>query len=184
MKDSIRKELIDWIKTIIAAIIISIIIESYIVGLTVVNGESMLGTIQNNDRLLINKFSYSFTKPKRGDIIVFVPPIEKRKDELFIKRVVAVEGDEFSIENDVVYINNKTLHEDYIVNEAFKERKYNILSGVVPKGYVFVLGDNRNNSNDSRAFGFVPISNIKGKAVTKVWPFDGIKTFAVNYVEP
>ncbi|WP_069649097.1 signal peptidase I [Caloranaerobacter ferrireducens] len=171
----------DCLKIIFITLVTTILIEKYIIGITLVKGGSMLNTINNNDRLLINKLSYIYKKPSRGDIIIFKPPLKNRKGELFIKRVIAVEGDEFKIVGNHVYINDELLIEEYISDEKYIERDYNILQGIVPKGYVFVLGDNRNNSNDSRTFGFVPIKNIVGKAVTKIWPIKGDTTLAVEY---
>jgi len=181
MKKGFIYDLIKIGKAIIIALLISVLIENYIIGLTIVSGESMLYTIKNNDRVLINKICYINNKPKRGDIVVFNPPIEKRKQELFIKRVVAVSGDKFKVEKNRVYINGVLLHEDYVLDKNFKDRDYNLVEGVVPEGYVFVMGDNRNNSNDSRTFGLVPVENIRGKAITKIWPVNGIKSFAVQY---
>ncbi|WP_427338770.1 signal peptidase I [Caloranaerobacter sp. DY30410] len=172
---------INCLKIIFITLVITILIEKYIIGITLVKGESMLYTINDNDRLLINKLSYIYKKPLRGDIIIFKPPLKKRRDELFIKRVIAIEGDKFKIVGNHVYINDELLMEEYISDEKYIERDYNILQGIVPKGYVFVLGDNRNNSNDSRTFGFVPIKNIVGKAVTKIWPIKGATTLAVEY---
>ncbi|MGF7056721.1 signal peptidase I [Brassicibacter mesophilus] len=183
MKKGLIYDLIKVGKVIIIALIISILIENYIIGLTIVSGESMLYTIKNNDRVLINKICYIYNNPKRGEIVVFNPPIEKRQQELFIKRVVAVPGDSFKVEKNRVYINDLLLNENYILDNDFKDRDYNLVEGIVPDGYVFVMGDNRNNSNDSRMFGLVPMENIKGKAITKVWPVNGIKSFAVQYDE-
>ncbi|KNF10147.1 signal peptidase I, bacterial type [Gottschalkia purinilytica] len=167
------------VKLSVISLLIGIIIENYIVGLTIIHGSSMLSTIKEKDKVLVNKIHYKFTKPKRGEIIIFRPPIDR--NELFIKRVIAVEGDKFEIKENDIYINGKLLLENYIEREKYFERDYNILNGTVPKGHVFVLGDNRNNSNDSRTFGFVSLDNIKGKAISKIWPFEGVKTFAVNY---
>ncbi|QEK11791.1 signal peptidase I [Crassaminicella thermophila] len=161
-------------------IAILIFIERFIFGFTIVQGMSMQPTLHNNDKLFINKIIYLFTKPKYGDIIIFHPPIEERKNELFIKRVIAVEGDVFLIKEGRLYINGKEINESYICNEEYKERLYQVTSGKVPKGMVFVMGDNRNDSNDSRCFGFVPTNNIEGKADIRILPIDSIQVFSIQ----
>lgn len=168
-------------KVVIILFSLAILIESYIVGLTIVSGESMMNTIKDNDRILVNKISYLFEKPLRGDVVIFNPPIEGREHELFIKRVVAVAGDYFEIKDNALYINGTAVSENYINNNKSSNKVFKFLKGRVPEGYVFLLGDNRDNSNDSRVFGFVPIENIKGKAITKLWPIGGIKSLAVSY---
>jgi len=181
MKKGIFYNLIEISKIIMIALIISILLEKHIIGLTIVDGESMLNTIRDNDKVLINKICYSFNNPKRGDIIVFTPPIKSREDELFIKRVVAISGDKFKVEDNKIYINDSLLNESYILDNEFSNRNYSVIEGVVSDGYVFVMGDNRGNSNDSRNFGLVPIKNIKGKAITKIWPVNGMRSLAVQY---
>lgn len=170
-------------KVVILLFSLAIFVESYIVGLTVVSGESMMNTIEDNDRILVNKISYFFEKPLRGDVVIFNPPIDGRENELFIKRVIAVTGDYFEIKDNVLYINGTAIFEDYINCNNPTNKQFKLLKGRVPEGYVYVLGDNRDNSNDSRVFGFVPIENIKGKAITKLWPIGGIKSLAVHYDE-
>ncbi|RKD29074.1 signal peptidase I [Thermohalobacter berrensis] len=179
--ERLKKEILEWVKLILIAILISIIIDKFIISISIVDGESMELTLKDNDRLFINKICYLFNKPKRGDIIIFNPPIKGRNDELFVKRIIAVEGDRFCIHKNKIYINGEVLKENYIKDYKFVPRNYAYLEGVVPKGYVFVMGDNRNNSNDSRTFGYVPVKNIKGKVVTKIWPLNEIKTFSAKY---
>lgn len=168
-------------KTILLLLLLSVFTESYILGLTVVSGESMMNTIKDNDRILVNKISYLFEKPMRGDVVIFNPPINGREEELFIKRIIAVSGDCFEIKDNKLYLNGVAVIEDHVNINKTNRKEFKLLKGEVPKGYVFVLGDNRDNSNDSRVFGFVPIKNLKGKALTKVWPIGGIKSLAVHY---
>lgn len=181
MEDNIKFNLRDWLKTIIIALIISIIIEKFFISVTIVSGESMLSTLHNDDRLIIDKVSYNFDSPRRGEVVVFIPPIKGREDELFVKRVVGVSGDTYNIEGNKIYINGELLQENYIYNYKDVDRNYEFEFGIVPKGHIYVLGDNRNNSNDSRSFGCVPVDKIKGRVLTKIWPIKPITTFSAQY---
>lgn len=170
------------LKGAIFTIAILLILEKFIFSLTIVQGMSMNPSINNNDKLFVNKLSYVFKNPEPGDIVIFHPPIMERTRELFIKRVVAVEGDFFSIEDGKLYINGSKVEEPYINNLKYKDRSYDYTKGIVPDNAVFVLGDNRNDSNDSRCFGFVPLENIEGKADLRLWP-KREKGFSSNYAE-
>lgn len=174
-------KIISVLKNILIAVFVAIIIEEFIFGFTVVQGESMAPTVNNRDKLFVNKIGYLLHKPQIGDIVIFHPPIEDRQKEYFIKRVIAMENDEFMIQDGKVFINGKKIIEDYIMNEPYIDRVADISQGKVPKGMMFVMGDNRNDSNDSRYFGFVPIKNIEGKANLRLWPFDEVKAFTVDY---
>ncbi len=145
---------------------------------------SMQPTLQINDKLIVDKISYRFNNPVRGDIVVFSPTAELAKQvdtegnqkfkENFIKRVIGVPGDRVEVNNGKVYINGRVIAEKYL-NEA---PSYNWSStaltpnGIIPKGQYLVLGDNRNNSYDSHYWGFVPKDKIVGKAVVRFWPID------------
>jgi len=161
-KSSVR----ELVETLIMAGIMAALIMTFVARAYTVNGESMLPTLHHGERLLVDKLSYRFTEPKRGDIVVFKYPANPK--EQFIKRIIGVPGDLVSVQNGIVYVNGVALAEDYITAPArigFREQR-------VPEGAYFVLGDNRNNSEDSRfsGVGFVPRENIVGRALWRYWP--------------
>lgn len=151
---------------IIAAIIIIFFAQSHLV-----KGISMENTLHDRERLMIDKISYRFTEPKRGEIIVFRFAGDPR--ERFIKRVIGVPGDTIEIRNRVVYVNDTALDEPYIKEPTY----YNVSAIQVQPGHVFVMGDNRNHSLDSRAFevGQVPYRDIVGRAIFSYWPPPALK---------
>jgi signal peptidase I len=137
-----------------------------------VEGPSMMPTLENHERLLVNKFIYFIEAPRKGEIIVFRYPRDPSRD--FIKRVIATGGDTVEIRNGRVYINGDLLEEKYILERT--KGSYN--KAIVPPDHVFVMGDNRNNSEDSRFsdVGFVPFKLIKGKASVVFWPLGELRT--------
>lgn len=152
------------LQTVLIALVLAIVIRHYAVESFVVEGPSMQPTLHSGERLLVNKLIYHLRPPRPGEIVVFKPP--KPTDKDYIKRVIAVGGDVVQLRDGWVYVNGKRLSEPYV---AFRS------SGTtppfqVPQGTIWVLGDNRPDSEDSRAFGEVPLANVKGEAVLVWWP--------------
>ena len=128
-----------------------------------VDGFSMLPTLKNNELALVNRLAYRFGKPERGDIIVFHFPVNPKED--LIKRVIGLPGEEVVVKDGRVYINGTALEESYIASAPAYTAQWS-----VPEGYLFVLGDNRNDSSDSHTWGLLPLDDMVGKAVLVYWP--------------
>ncbi|MDL2266561.1 signal peptidase I [Desulfovibrio sp. OttesenSCG-928-G15] len=172
---------VDLIKMLFAALVIVVIIRSFIIQPYVIPSESMLNTLQVGDRLFVTKFSYgihlpfiekeilSTGEPEIGDIIVFPYPENKSQD--FIKRVVGLPGDVVEIRNKDLYRNGEKVDEPYVIHrETYANpRSDNMKPMTVPPGTVFVLGDNRDQSHDSRFWGVVDKESIHGKAWFIYW---------------
>ena len=169
---SVFSELKDWIGSIVIAVVLAMLIRTFIVELYVVDGPSMRPTLESEERLVVNKFIYRFHPPQKGEILVFQYPRDPSRD--FIKRVIATPGDTIEIHEGRVLVNDQLLIEDYILEKTRSEYP----KSTVPEGRVFVMGDNRNNSEDSRFadVGFVPYDLIKGKAMLVFWPISAYKT--------
>ncbi|MFC1934780.1 signal peptidase I [Chloroflexota bacterium] len=130
----------------------------------IIHMSSMEPSFYEGQRLLVNKASYFFSDPERGDVIIFVAP--KAQGEDYIKRIIALPGDTVEIKNEVVYVNGADLDEPYIKASP----QYTMKEQEIPENSYFVLGDNRNNSNDSHHGWLVPQANIIGKAWLFIWP--------------
>lgn len=169
---SLGEEIKDWVVSILIAVVLAFFIRYFIVELYMVEGPSMRPTLVNSERLVVNKFIYRFKQPERGEILVFKYPRDQSRD--FIKRVIAIPGDTIEVKEGRVFVNGQLLNENYILERT--RGSYPL--STVPEGHIFVMGDNRNNSEDSRFkdVGFVPYSLIKGKAVMVFWPLDHIKS--------
>ncbi len=165
---TLRGILKEYLDSFIVAGIAAILIITYVARSFYIPSESMVPTLKVNDYILVNRFIYKMASPSRGEIIVFHPPHVKNPAETdFIKRVVAVEGDVIQVSDGVLYLNGLPQDEPFIkepIEADFPAYR-------VPKGHVFVMGDNRNNSDDSRYWGPLPIQNIVGKAFVIFWPF-------------
>lgn len=163
--------------TVIIALVLALVIRVFIAEPRYIPSESMSPTLAIGDRLVIEKVGYKLHTPERGDIVVFQPPQRLRilgydKNQAFIKRAIAKAGETVSVKGGIVYINNQPLREDYIAAPP----EYDLVSVTVPEGQLFVMGDNRNNSNDSHIWGFLPAENLIGHAVFRFWPPERIGT--------
>lgn len=157
-----KRFFIDISQTILMAVILFIGINT-ISARVRVDGISMQPTLLNGEFVLVNKLSYQFGEIQRGDIIVFDFPLNM--EEELIKRVIGLPGDTVLVQDGKVFVNNMPLNETYIAQLPNYSGQW-----AVEDGYIFVLGDNRNNSNDSKDWGHLPIDNIVGKATLIYWP--------------
>lgn len=175
MKDSIKREIIDWVKTIIVSLVLAFLIVQ-VIKPTIVSGESMYPTLNDRDYLILNRMAYKFGDIDRGDIIVFKSDLRqdngKQKD--LIKRVIAIPGDHLIIRDSKVYINGEVQNEPYIHNEYTSGD----IDVVIPQNEVFVMGDNRENSRDSRSsdVGLVNEDDIIGEVMIRLLPLNKIGT--------
>ena len=173
------KELRDWVISIGVAVLVALLIHNFVFTLVNVKGSSMDPTLHEGDRMYVNRLLY---KPQKGDVVIFRPASDPKRP--YVKRVIATEGDRVYIDfsNGNVYVNDKLLEEPYIKEKTKKSDSYieklrakgeysKDRPIVIEPGYIFVMGDNRNNSRDSRALGPVPTKELIGGAVFRFWPF-------------
>jgi signal peptidase I len=165
---------------VVIALILAFLIRTYIAEPRYIPSDSMVPTLHKGDRLVVEKVSYHFHPPHFGDIVVFAPPPELQrrgypKDQAFIKRVIGQPGDSIQVTRDKVYINGIPLEEDYLKDSYILQDPRQFFNNTqVPLNHFFVMGDNRNDSNDSRYWGFVPSENVIGHAVFRFFPFNHI----------
>ena len=177
--------------TLLLALVLAILIKTFVLQAFFIPSTSMLPTFEIDDRVLVSKLAYSFHDPEQGDVIVFGSPllsgersvsfwenlvrnvleavgIRTAGVEDLIKRVVAVGGDRLEIRANRVWVNDMALDEPYL---APGYRMADFGPFYIPAGYVWVMGDNRNNSHDSRRYGPIPMDEIRGRAIVRFWPF-------------
>jgi signal peptidase I len=171
----------EWIKATVIAVIIAFLIRSFLFAPILVDGVSMMPTLHNENRMIVNKLSYQFGEPNRFDIIVF----KAMENKDYIKRIIGLPGDHIAYKDDTLYINGQPYEEPYL-----HEYKQKAVSGpltsdftlehlpgghkVVPKGHLFVLGDNRRFSKDSRVIGVISMDAVIGEANIIYWPLHEI----------
>ena len=157
----------EFVVTILVAFVVVFgFIRPFVVEAYRIPSESMEPTLEVGDRLLANKFIYRFKEPERGDIVVF--DSVEGDDETLVKRVIGVGGDKIRVRGNTLLVNNKPQDEPYVNKKDPSRGSYGPTR--VPEGYVFVMGDNRGNSADSRVFGPVPLENVEGEAFLRFWP--------------
>jgi len=176
-----NSELFDWIKALLIAFILAFIVRTYFFSPIVVDGPSMLPTLHDQDKMIVNKFIYRINEPERFDIVIF--HATNQKD--FIKRVIGLPGEHVEMEDGILYIDGQEVSEpffeeseegfDYPLTRDFSLEEIPGGYEKIPEDYVLVLGDNRNNSTDSRAIGLVSVDEIVGKANLIFWPYKRIQ---------
>lgn len=159
----------EWAETLLTTFLIFLFVESFVVQGFKVYGSCMEPNLFTGERLLGNKLIYHFDGIHRGDIVVFRPP--HRPDTPFIKRVIGMPGEILEIRNNQVYINGNMLREPYLRNAWHDNRS----AERIPVGMLFVMGDNRDNSSDSRSWGELPLTNVQAKAWLRYWPLSRLE---------
>jgi signal peptidase I len=164
MRKRIAKEIISWIMVFAIALILALLINRFVIYKVVVPTGSMESTIMTGDKVFTLRLSYLFNEPKRGDIVVF--PFPDNEEDDYIKRIIGIGGDKIEIKDGELFINDEKMNEDYLLEPM---RKHDFGPVNVPEGHYFMMGDNRNSSEDARAWKnkFVDGDKIKGKAIFK-----------------
>ncbi len=163
---------------ILIALLWAFLIRVFVAEPRYIPSDSMVPTLATGDRLVVEKLSYHLHPPHRGDIVVFQPPPQLQmlgygKDQAFIKRVIGEPGQTVAVHDGIVYIDNQPLEEKYIAAAP----RYELKPVQVPPDFLFVMGDNRNNSNDSHIWGYLPQKNVIGRAVYRFWPIRHLGSF-------
>jgi signal peptidase I len=167
------EEIVAWLKTLASAAVYATLIVTFGFQVARVEGQSMAPTLHDQDRLIVNKLAYRIGEPHVGDIVMLYYPLNP--DKSFVKRVIAEEGDQVRVVDGRVFRNDVPMADDFVPSEYRGHDDWG--PQVVPEGYYFVMGDHRNNSSDSRAWGFVPKKYIIGKVQLRWWPLPHARVF-------
>lgn len=170
---SLWQKLKDNFQTIAIALILAFLLRTFVAEPRYIPSDSMYPSLETGDRVVVEKVSGYFHPPQQGDIVVFQPPEQLQmqgyeKEQAFIKRVIGEADETISVRDGIVYLNDRPLEENYIAEVP----KYEMGSVRIPQDRLFVMGDNRNNSNDSHIWGFLPTKNVIGRAIFRFWPLD------------
>ena len=170
------RAILEIVQALALAVVISVVLNLFVVQVTEVRQNSMVPTLLQNDRVLVSKVDYRFGAPQRGDIIVFNPPIPDATIP-YVKRVIAVGGETVDLRNGNVFVNGKQVDFPQAHGATQSQAPQIVYPFTVPDGQIFAMGDNRTFSSDSRTFGPVPVGNIIGKVILRFWPFDRLVFF-------
>lgn len=165
----------EYLLTILLALGIAFVFHSYVFAKAIVIGPSMQPTFNNKDVIFLEKVSTETGHINRGEIVVFNS--KDKNNDIYIKRVIGIEGDKIEIKDGKVYLNGQSLAENYLSQDTITEPNSFNRSYVIPKGCIFVLGDNRENSTDSRIIGSINIKDVKGHVIFRAYPFKDISIF-------
>jgi len=170
------RAILEIVQALALAVVISVVLNLFVVQVTEVRQQSMRPTLEQNDRVLVSKLDYRFGPPQRGDIIVFNPPVPDATIP-YVKRVIAVGGEIVDLRNGNVFVNGQQLDIPEAHGASQPQAPQIVYPFTVPADQIFVMGDNRTFSSDSRTFGPVPVGNIIGKVILRFWPFDRLVFF-------
>lgn len=172
-KPSTSRNLVEWVVILGGALLVAMVVKTFLLQAFYIPSESMVPTLKVHDRVLVNKLSYRLHEVKRGDVVVFEQlPTDPGGIRDLIKRVVAVEGDTVESRGDTLFVNDQPVREPFRASASIGSV---VTKQTVPSGQVFVMGDNRTNSKDSRVFGTVNEDDIVGRAFVKIWPLGALR---------
>ena len=171
-KPSTSRNLVEWVVILGGALLVAFVVKTFLFQAFFIPSPSMVPTLEVHDRVLVNKLSYRMHEVNRGDVVVFErPPNDAGAIRDLIKRVVAVEGDTIETRGDTLYVNDEPVREPYVKTSSIGAA---VARRTIPTNQVFVMGDNRANSSDSRVFGPIPEDTIVGRAFVKIWPLGSL----------
>ena len=172
-KPSATRSLVEWVGILVAALLVAFVVKTFLIQAFFIPSPSMVPTLEVHDRVLVNKLSYKLHDVNRGDVVVFErPPNDTGAIKDLIKRVVAVEGDTIESRGDTLYVNDQPVKEPYVKTSSMGNA---VTRRTIAPNQVFVMGDNRTNSSDSRVFGPIDEDRIVGRAFVKIWPLGSLR---------